>query len=255
MKTIRNYYTAATVCLLVLLAGCEENERIPYLAGPRVYFYERIMQSGGLYEDVFSRTYTFADKSSDVVTDTVLIKTRIMGDITPVDRTFKAAVVGDSSAVAEWESVTYYKVLDGLVKAGNEEGYLPLVVYRTPLIKDSTLQVTLQIVDAPGYDLAPGTPERLIFNVAWADKLVKPANWDTDLLFFFGPYSDTKYQFVIDVLGISTFTIYSRFNTTGQYTSASMYDFRARLKEALSAYNNTHDPDLTDENGQLVTFP
>lgn len=254
MKKISNTI-AACVCMLLMLSGCEENERMPYSADPRVYFYERIMNTAGEYEDVFSSAYTFADKSSDVTLDTVLVNARIMGNTTTEDRSFKAVVVSDSSAAANSEGITYYEVLDGVVKAGEVEGYLPLVVYRTQLIKDSTLQVTLQIVDADGYDLQAGVPDRLNFTVSWADKLVKPANWDTDLSYFFGTYSDTKYQFIIDVLGISTFTIYSRYNTSGLYATATMYDFKARLKEALTAYNGANDPDLTDENGQLVTFP
>jgi hypothetical protein len=253
MKKILNY-AAALACLL-LIVSCEENERMPYSSEPRVYFFEQILLPGGLYEDVFEKTYTFADKSSDVTEDTVYIKTRIMGYAADHDRNFKAVVVSDSSAVAEYEGVTYYKVLDGYVKAGEVEGYLPLLVYRTSLIKDSTLQITLHIVDADGYDLEAGVRENLNFNVSWGDKLVKPANWDTDLAYFFGTYSDTKYQFVIDVLGISTFTIYARYNPTGQYTTAAMYDFAARLKDALKIYNAANDPDLTDENGQLVTFP
>lgn len=239
---------------LITLAACEENDRMPYVGYPGVYFYERQL-SGAVYIDLTNKNYSFADKASTLLEDTVYIKTKIMGYTASHDRHFKTAVVGDSSAAATADNTVYYRVLDGTVKAGEIEGALPLVVYRTALIKDSTLQVTLQITDADGYDLEAATPGNLLFTVYWADKLIKPDNWDGTLAYFFGSYSKTKYQFIIDQLGISQFTIYSRFNPTGTYTSANMFDFAARLKEALKAYNNANDPDLTDENGTIVTFP
>lgn len=248
----RIIYILLSACLL--FTACEENERMPYSGDPSVYFYERML-SAAVIIDVYDKTYSFADKASTLQEDTVYVKAKLMGYTADKDRTFKAIVVGDSSAVAEENDTVFYKVLDGVIKAGEIEGYLPVVVYRTTRIKENTLQITLKIVDSEANDLKAATPGNLIFTVYWADKLIKPANWDASLAYFFGTYSDTKYQFIIDVLGISQFDIYTRFNTTGIYTTADMYDFANRLKEALRTYNAAHDPDLTDETGALVTFP
>lgn len=247
-----------TYIIAVLGAGlflaCEENERLAYDAGARVYFYEQVV-SGAVTEEVYEANYSFADKSSELQQDTLFVTTQVMGTAATVDRSFKATVVGDSSMHQQVDGVTYYTVLDGVIKAGEIQGYLPLVLYRTALIKDSTLQVTLQITEDESYDLQPGVPDYTVFTVYWADRLIEPDNWETELYYFFGTYSDTKYQFMIDILGISEYTIYSRFNPEGQYTSAQIYDFVNHLKEALADYNAANDPDLTDENGELVTFP
>lgn len=251
MKTI--FYVWGCLVALMLTA-CDENERLPFSGEPSVYFNEQITVNGQPFE-IFERGYSFAGQSSSVIQDTVWLASKVIGYTADTDRHFKAVVVGDSSAAQVRNDTVYYEVLDGVIPAGEVNGYLPLVIYRTAWIQDTTLQVTLKIVDAEGYDLQAGTPGNLSFTVYWSDRLVKPANWDASLSFFFGAYSTTKYQFIIDVLGVAEFTIYSRFNPTGAYTTGDMYDFRSRLKEALQAYNDTHDPDMTDETGALVTFP
>lgn len=242
------------VCLFLLLAACEENDRLPFSVAPSVYFNEQV-QGAGVVVDIKQRGFSFAGQASTVVQDTVWIVSKVIGYKADTDRRFKAVVVGDSSAAPVRNDTTYYRVLDGIIPAGAVDGALPVVFYRTRWIQDTTLQVTVQIVDAEGYELKAGTPGNLVFTVYWSDRLVKPANWDASLAFFFGPYSTAKYQFIIDVLGIAEFDIYSRFNPTGKYTTIEMYDFRSRMKEALQVYNDAHDPDMTDETGTLVTFP
>ena len=96
------------------------------------------------------------------------------------------------------------------------------------------------------------------FSLRWSDNLVKPDNWRPYFLeVFFGSYSRIKYQFIIEVLGINEFPLQpSRYSwTEGYYSTSQMWEFNSKLKLALVGYNSTHDPDLTDENGNLVTFP
>lgn len=251
MKKI--FYGFSCIAMLVV-AACKENDRLPFSDEPSAYFYEMITVNGQPFE-IFERGYSFAGKPAALVEDTVWVASKVIGYKADTDRHFKAVVTGDSSAAPVRNDTVYYKVLDGVIPAGEVNGYLPVVLYRTRWIQDTTLQITLNIVDAEGYDLKAGTPGNLSFKVYWSDQLVKPANWDASLAFFFGAYSTTKYRLIIDVLGIAEFDIYTRFNTTGKYTTGDMYDFRSRMREALAAYNNANDPDMTDETGALVTFP
>jgi len=75
--------------------------------------------------------------------------------------------------------------------------------------------------------------------------------WELILETYFGEPSLVKYQFIIDVLGISEFP------TTGEnkYEAGELYYFQDELRVALVKYNNEHkDKPLTDENGNKVSF-
>ena len=92
--------------------------------------------------------------------------------------------------------------------------------------------------------------DELCFIVTFNDRLTIPSNWNS-LKTYFGEPSLVKYQFIIDVLGISEFP------TTGdnKYEAGELYYFQDELRVALVKYNNEHkDKPLTDENGNRVTF-
>jgi hypothetical protein len=248
MKFHTNIY-AAVLLLFILSTACNKGLD-GYQNAPGIYFFERV--DGVIASRITSKSFSFVLYDNSKVSDTQRIKAKIMGLPVATDRSFMAAVDTGTKAVAGTE----YKILPGVIKANEIIGYLPVVIYRTPDLKTVTKVLNLKIVD--GGDFKAGVTEDARIQLNWTDNLVMPANWNTlpGLKTYFGVYSIVKYKFIIDVLGRSDFPIQTN-NTLlpGQLTNANMLDLKAILKDALVVYNNTHSPVLTDETGQIVTFP
>ena len=251
MKTFKLYYILYAFIALVLSSCAKDLE--PYVNQPQVYFFERATDLAGTR--ITNKSFSFMSLPSAVVQDTMKIKVKTMGYPADYDRVVRGRVVAEGTTAVEGK---HFDFIDGVVKAGQVEGLLYVLLYRTADIKEQSLQLNLRIAETK--DFKPGVVEDNFFSISWSDNLVKPANWDgfISLSAFFGSYSTVKYRFIIDVLGISEFRIQQSGRVPlaeGEYSGAMMIDFKNRLKEALLVYNSTHATPLTDENGTLVTFP
>lgn len=241
-------YRSIILGVALLATAC--NKPIDSYSGDsRIYFFERT--EGTVVARLTSKSFSFVLMDNSVTEDTIFVKTKIMGLATASDRSFSAvADTGGNAAAAD------YKILPGVVKANTIFGSLPVVVYRKPELKTTIKVLNLKIAD--GGDFKAGVIDDAKFQLNWTDNLIKPDNWETTpgLKTYFGTYSAVKYRFIIDVLGRDQFPIQTgRDLLPGQLTHYNMLDLKAILKDALVAYNNTHTPAMTDEFGQLVTFP
>jgi hypothetical protein len=156
-----------------------------------------------------------------------------MGYVANYARTFRAEVVTDSTNAVEG---TDFKLLDGVLKAGEYNSYLPVVIYRNAKI--DTLQVKLIATD----DLTPANPDDITFRVIWSSELVQPANWPT---YFWGAYNVNMYRFAIEQLGETDWPQYSRFQTSqedGYYTINDLLRRATQLNEAYAKYKETNGP-------------
>lgn len=251
MKTVNNI-TGLLVLLLFFLTACEKDIS-SYNNDPRVYFFER--NTDLTQSRITFKSFSFLKLPAEVTKDTFLIRVKIMGDAAPYDRIVRGQAIPDSTTA---QAGKHYDFIDGIIPADSIFGYLPVVLYRTADIADSS--VTLNLAIAPTKDFKPGVTEDDVFTLSWSDNVVKPSNWDgfISLSAYFGTYSTVKYRFIIATTGIEQFPLQQSGRVPpkdGEFTAAAMSDIKAMLKDALKAYNNSHDPDLTDEFGQLVTFP
>jgi len=251
MKTFKIHYI---LCLLsVLLFSSCAKDLEPYENQPQVYFFERATDLNKTR--ITTKSFSFMSFPSTVTKDTLKIKVKTMGYPADYDRVVRGKLIAEGTTAVEGVNFDF---IDGVVKAGQVEGQLWILLYRTADIKSRSLQLNLGIAETK--DFKPGVVEDNFFSVSWSDNLVKPSNWDgfISLSAFFGTYSTTKYRFIIDVLGITEFKLQQSARVPlaeGEYSSAMMIDFKNRMKEALVIYNSTHTTPLTDENGVLVTFP
>lgn len=128
-------------------------------------------------------------------------------------------------------------------------------------VKDGTISFRVKPSDV--FEL--GAEGRQSFTVILRNYLAKPDNWDSanyprvPLSNYFGTYSRTKYQFMIEHLGMSEFDITYFASTsydeaTNTVSPAYAVYLQQLMQEALIEYNATHDTPLTDEFGNLVTF-
>ena len=236
--------------IATLFASCEKGID-NYENDPRIYFFER--QNDLVSTRITSKSFSFLTSPSTVRRDTFLIKVKIMGLPGDNERVVRGEAVADGSTAVAGQ---HYEFIDGTIKAGAITGYLPVVLLRSADIKTQTVKLNLRIAETK--DFKPGVTEDNFFSLTWNDSLIKPSNWDTALFFFFGTYSETKFRFVIDVTGLAEFNLQASARVPlkpGELSNAAMLDMKLHLKELLLQYNNTHTTPMTDENGQLVTFP
>ncbi|UYQ95842.1 DUF4843 domain-containing protein [Chitinophaga horti] len=236
-----------------LLAAACEKDIAAYKDEPRVYFFERATDL--TQTRITFKSFSFVTLPLGITRDTFLVKVKVMGDTASRDRIVRGRAIATGTTAAEGK---HYDFIDGIVPAGTVIGYIPVVLHRTEDIKDTS--VTLNLGVAATADFKQGVGEDSSITLTWSDNVVKPANWDAliGLSYYFGTYSAAKWRFIISVTGKDNFPLQQSGRIPpkeGEYTNAGMLDLNAVLKQALKAYNNANDPDLTDERGQLVTFP
>jgi len=236
--------------IAVAFSACEKSVD-SYENDPRIYFFER--QNDLVSTRITSKSFSFLTYPSTVTRDTMLIKVKIMGLPGATDRIVRGEAIADGTTAIEGQ---HYQFIDGTIKAGAIIGELPVVLLRSEDIKNEAVTLKLRIAETA--DFKPGVAEDSSFSLTWNDNLIKPTNWDTGLFFYFGTYSAVKFRFVIDVLGLAEFPLQASARVPlkpGEFSNAAMLDFKARMKQALLEYNNTHTEPKKDENEQLVTFP
>ena len=246
MNSKQKHFLAVSILCTACVAAfnaCSENERIDYTLNDRIYFYET-EQTVTIENIIRERNYTFSLKPSSLMQDTMKVKVRVMGRTANRERHFRAVAVADSTTA---QSPLHYELLEGIIPAGQYEGFLPVLIKRTDDTKDKSVTLYLQLVDND--DFTTGNPDMLNFRLSWADMLMKPDHWP----YYFGRYSTNKYRFAIDVLGITDWPQATRFNNgsePGLYTAAQLQLFASQLNEAYQEYRKTHGPIYVDDDAE-----
>ena len=224
---------------LALMTQCKENEMMDYAFDGRIYFFETDTVNS-VERIITKENYSFALVNSTLMEDTIKVRVKLLGSTVDYDRQFKAIAIADSSTATEG---VHYKILDGVMKAGEYISYLPVVLYRTADTKEKEVSVYLQISETP--DLGAGNYELINYRISWADMLMKPKNWP----YYFGSYSTNKYRFAIDVLGLTDWPQADRFydGSGGAYVISELQLFANQLNEAYAAYRKTYGPIYVDD--------
>ncbi|WP_443939207.1 DUF4843 domain-containing protein [Pedobacter sp. MW01-1-1] len=215
---------------IVCLASCEEDKGQYFDAASMVY----------VTTIPDSVIYTFATRPTTLLADTVKIGVTLLGKAAPVDRSITFVARDSSSAKANY----HYKLLPAVVKANAFTAEIPVVVYRKPGLRDSTVHVVFDIKD--NEELKVGYRDRLRYKITLNDKLGKPTNWETYWKNHFGDYSEVKFRFLITATG--------RQNWNGSALPGDLAYLNGQARYALLIYNQNNPP-LTDEFGNAVFFP
>ena len=234
------------VIFLPILFSCEKDQEIEYLLDGKVYFNERITISS-VEQRVTEKNFSFALQNSALMIDTFKIKVKLMGYLSDNDRSFSAQVVPDSSSAVEG---VHYKLLDGVIKANEYVSYLPVVLFRTDDTKEESVSVLLQLTD--NGELSPGNSEDIQFRLTWGDILLRPENWPE---YFFGSYSNNKYRFAIDVLGLTDWPMTGRVTPgreEGVYTIAEIQHFASELNKAYQEYREANGPIYVNDDAPVL---
>lgn len=244
--SLSRYYGELVFLFLtvLLIAGCTKDKRLMYEEDPRIYFTKFIL--GVTNPD--SAIYSFTLKPADQTKDTAYLTMRIMGSAVDRDRVIKVIVSPTSTA-----KEGYHFDFGPLIMPANEyQTQIPVFLYRKPGLKDSIVHLELAVgtsVDfKPGYeDKVRGSAfDRLHYKISFTDQVLKPRNWDSYLVNYFGEYSKTKFEFMIRKTGKSEWerAIFPQ----------DLNFYIQTVKRELLEYEKVNGP-MLDENGNRISFP
>lgn len=243
-------YSAVIIASFFLFTSCKKENLTAYQLQDMIYFYK--VHSSAIKDSV---TYSFAIKSTTLQFDTVFVPVKIMGTAKDANRVIKIGAV-DSLTTAK--AGIDYEFLNAVMPAGKYEYNIPIKVLRSERMKTQTLNLTIEIQKSD--DFIPGIPKdpsvsfyeygaALTYKIMINDFLSKPSNWDSRLSFYFGPFSQVRYAFVIQATGRSTFP--SEGPDALPFSAYSYY--KQVCINALADYEKENGP-LYDENGVRITF-
>ncbi|SHL97224.1 DUF4843 domain-containing protein [Chitinophaga sp. CF418] len=240
--------------VILFLTACGKDEISGSYNGQQsVYF---IYNTNAVYSGgIDSVSYTFVEKSSTMRQDTVWLPVRITGNASDHDRAIDLVVVADkTTAIAD----VHYRLLSYNMPKDSFTTRLGIVLLRDVSLRDTAVVLALSLQSSKDFPLlmkdtmmADGTYyNRSQARIIFTDRLIKPGNWDSYLVTFFGAYSETKLRFIASVLGIATFPS-SGPDALGYPT---LQYYQNAVRNALLAYNADNGP-LIDENGNPVFIP
>lgn len=222
----------------ILMVACSTDKIETFNGGDQVYF-ERVSSTAD------SLTLSFAVLDKDIQNYTVEIPIVVTGAICNHQRKVNISVIPEGTTAMEGVD---YTLEETMIPAGSYNTTLKVNVKRSAELSKEEKTIMFQILpsDELFTDVNPAWTD---FKLKINDTLTKPARWIYDCQPYFGVYSDVKYRFIIDTLGIWDFP------STGDNAipKAQMLYYQDKMKTALAEYEKDNGP-MYDENGNQVSF-
>ena len=221
---------------ILLLASCQENERMVYGEKPAVYFPD--------YETgADSLQYSFRIKAQD--RDTIYISVKLLGDLLDAPASYRVVALDNSTAIAGEHYEELPESFEFKENTSVEE--FPVIV-TNPGEEMDTTTVTLELALEATEDLDLGYPDQVKMRLMITNQLIKPSYWDMPLSLYFGEYSQVKHQQCILIMG-HDFPLTD--DELLDWGGLSGYNYWMQQGRAVCEYYATHT--VYDENGNLIT--
>lgn len=223
MKTI-SAFVSVTVIMLFVFSSCQD-ELMTYDHTDSVYF------------DSDSLIYSYYVHPSAVTEDTVSIAINLIGTVPGIDREINISV--DSTDAVEG---THYDLVKPVILyKDSTTAKLQVILYRTEDIADEAKTIWFSIKNSEDL-LTANYSDNNAFMLRFSDQMEKPDWWDS--FFFPHPFSETRMQFYIDVMGSA--------DRPGSFSPGFGHYYTIyKLNVALADYNASHDEPLSDEYGLI----
>jgi len=186
MKKIK-FIPNLALMVIMFLAGCAEEDIMPFKAEPAVNFVSKSVE------------YSFLTNPADEYIQE--IEVRIIGDTADYERTFNVEVINDSLTTA---STNQYEIVGGVVPAGAFTGKLLIKLLKSEQLNTDKVSLHVRLVDSE--DFKKGNIEANDFTVAWTNKVVVPA-WTYYRFFFTATASTSAYRAIVQSTGVTQFTV------------------------------------------------
>jgi hypothetical protein len=231
------------------LPGCEKKEYLYQDVSSRIWLGRR-EAVGTITVLSDSSVSSFVLKPITALLDTLYITANLTGKPAPTDRPFVLEVIKDSSNVNPAD----YTVGPTVLPANAFSAQVAIIVKKNVqglnLLKE---RAKLVFRFVPNEHFLNGEPNRDMFRVIWYNFLAQPASWFI-IQPMVGAFSQAKYRFIIDVLGVTEFTRY-------QGNTNVLLGIQSILRKALKDYNenpaNAGRPEgwpYLDDNGQPLVI-
>lgn len=224
-----------TISLCLLMAGlalatasCEKDGMV----------YEA---TDGLYFLTDSTVYTFVDKPSSLIKDTVTVELKLIGRLADNDREVRFRV--DSTNATQ--DVDFVMLQPALLQKQTSILQFKIVLNRTENIQTAARNVWFSMDASENFVIDSASYPRLQHKLVFSDRLERPSWWNTHFSPF--SYSTTRMQFYIDVFGSVKAPTTNATTGIGIGLGAALY----MLKHALNDYNASHPQPLSDEFGLI----
>ncbi|WP_316822402.1 DUF4843 domain-containing protein [Pedobacter gandavensis] len=241
-----------------LFAACKKEQLQQYTEKPRIYlrlekqaFYSLfpLASPGNLRVD-------YLPQNSSKKTDTLALTFQVSGPASSSPRPFsfeRTENVGNGVEGVDFEWLDK----DPVIPAGEYKKSLRLVIKRSLNMTKREVSFSYLLKSNEHFELGPkadttsfssnqSVMSLLAINFLAKDIAIKESNWDTFIAPYFGPYTEVRYRFIIDVLAKTSFP--------SNLQPSVMSSNRSKLRTALNKYNAAHPEKLKDENGNLITF-
>jgi len=238
MKTMKIINYLILACCTAFLVSCQQQELLKFDDKAGVYFELPGVGGVGIRD---SLVFSFP---AITAAETILpLRVRLMGQAMPVARSFTIGVVADSTTAG-----TANYSLPATIEIPANAFYVdvPLTIKRVGLL-DTFVRLELEII--PNENFQVGFNRGRTTVVVWGDMFLRPDNWPA-FNAVWGPFSRTKYGFILTTLGLTEFPL---------PPPANIYlwvFYNATVRAALNEHNqaNPGNP-LLDENGAPMSFP
>lgn len=174
------FYTIVMI-LVALIMACE-NDRQQFDTG-----------ISALNISVKDTVYSFAVKPSSLNQDTFPLYIDLVGEMKDYVRTFQLRATAESNLSEE-----HYQLPELTLAAGRVSDTLGLLLFKKSGLEDTTFLLELELI--PNENFRAGVSRKIRLHVG--NKLVKPGNWETNMSFLFGVYSEVKHALIIDATGV-----------------------------------------------------
>ncbi|MCF4100779.1 DUF4843 domain-containing protein [Gillisia sp. M10.2A] len=235
---MKNFKTAlfALFATILLTTACEKDEITSFEAKPAVNF---TVVSENDYK--YNKRYSFLGNTDGEFL--MEIPVRIMGNSTNYDRYFNVEIIQDSLSTA---SENLYEIQKGVVKAGEFDGKLYIIVYNSEELKNEEASLHLRFTNSD--DFQAGNKEAVEYTVIWTDKVIVP-NWRWYSYFFTRTSSTAAYRAVVESTGYTDFTLndYRALGPTGAQAVGTQFG------DYVKQYNLDHpDAPLLHDDGDMA---
>lgn len=280
-------FTYNVSCLLwaglFLFSACEKKEVMDYEGVDGIYFDVQYGASHG-NESLWARqniTYVSFGSLEDTVVD-LSLKIGIVGSIKEYDRPFRVEIVQDSTNAIPKEEYADFSE-EQVIKAGENKTYVTLRVFRSARLTHDTARMQFRIIPGEHFTLPfsevgkiPGrwndvqagyiqNTDPAIHNVFFNNILKKPAGWGAnEYSSYFGTFSPTKFQYLMDVTGYSkaTFELMSAITMGGLGTKIRTVAYNDLIEKFYKGFDRLQQGDadgweewVLDEGGKMMWVP
>lgn len=235
--------------LIILSAfmSCKKQEVSTYEGKEGISFFAYTWEN---YHLTTVKNYSFAFSLTPVARDTIYLTMRVTGKIADHPRTVLLRAAEGTTATAGVD----YELKEAIIPAGAYKFDYPVIVINSPGMLTNTYRLVLEPAETKDFilgtlGLTPATANGYTeqnfryYKIDLTNQLLQPNSWQTGL---FGVFSAVKYRFMLQVTGLTDFSIEAIGND-------GVYNLPVKLNNALSEYEAVNGP-LIDENGLRVSF-